>query len=153
MLPQAVLNEVDAAGFADVWRQAITRPPTAKHRVLVALDAETVAGFAATAPSDDPDADPADGEVAAFHIDPAAQGAGHGSRLIAAIADTLRADGFTHARFWVIVGDDDLRRFLESSGWGADSAHRALDLTGDGSATIRQVRLHTDLREHRDQKE
>lgn len=150
VLPQPVLNDVDAGAFADVWRQAITRPPSARHRVLVALDEGTVAGFAATSPSEDPDAEPSDGEVVAFHIDPGALRRGHGSRLVAAVADTLRADGFTHARIWLITADDDFRAFLESAGWGADTATRTIDLTGDESATLKQIRLQTDLREESD---
>jgi ribosomal protein S18 acetylase RimI-like enzyme len=146
-LPQAVLNEIEPDGFAQIWRQAITKPPTAEHRVLVALDTGSVAGFAATAPSDDPDAEHTDGEVVAFHIDPGSFGGGHGSRLLAAVADTLRADGFQRARWWIVASDDKLRHFLESAGWGADAAHRTLDLTGDGLATIKQIRLHTDLRD------
>jgi GNAT superfamily N-acetyltransferase len=145
VLPQAVLNEVDAGQFATAWRHAVTRPPSARHRVLVALDAGRVVGFAATAPSDDPDAGPADGEIVAFHVDPEEVGHGHGSRLISAAADTLRADGFTRALIWLVVGDDELRRFLEPAGWAPDTAHRTLDLTGDGTTTLRQVRLHTDL--------
>lgn len=147
VLPQALLDQIDATGFAEAWTQAITRPPSARHRVLVALEAGEVVGFAATAPSDDQDAAPTDGEIVAFHIDPRALRQGHGSRLLAAAADTLRADGFTHARFWAVVGDDDVRGFLEPAGWAADTAHRTLDLTGDDSSTLRQVRLHTDLRE------
>lgn len=147
VLPQVLLNEIDPDGFAQSWQQAITRPPSAKHRVLVALDAGNVVGFAATAPSDDPDAEPGDGEVVAFHVDPSSLGGGHGSRLLAAVADTLRADGFEHGRTWVIAGDDDLRRFLESAGWAPDAAHRTLDLIGDGTTTIKQIRLHTDLRD------
>lgn len=145
LLPPALLADVDAPTFAAAWREAVTRPPSARHRVLVALEVGRVVGFAATAPSEDPDALPDDGEVVAFHVDPAALGEGHGSRLLAAVADTLRADGFTRARFWQVVGDDAMRGFLEPAGWAPDSAHRTLDLTGDGSATLRQVRLHTDL--------
>lgn len=146
-LPQPVLNDIDPKGFADIWQKAIVRPPSAKHRVLVALDTGEVVGFAATAPSDDPDADPKDGEIVAFHVDPTKLGSGHGSRLLAAVADTLKADGFTHARIWVLAADEGMRRFLESAGWGADAAHRTLDVTGDESAVIKQVRLHTDLRD------
>jgi ribosomal protein S18 acetylase RimI-like enzyme len=135
LLPTAVLAGVDAEAFAQTWRQAIARPPSARHRVLVALERNMVVGFAATAPSDDPDAEPADGEVVALHVDPDATGAGHGSRLVSAVADALRADGFSH-----------VRRFLEPAGWAADGAHRQLDLTGDGSTTLRQIRLQTDLR-------
>ncbi|WP_222851515.1 GNAT family N-acetyltransferase [Phytoactinopolyspora mesophila] len=145
LLPQAVLNQIDASTFGESWRHAVTRPPSARHRVLVALDHGDVSGFAATAPSEDPDAAPDDGEIVAFHVDPDAQRSGHGSRLIAAAADTLRADGFHRAHMWLVVGDDGLRTFLESAGWAPDSAHRTLDLTGDGSATLRQIRLHTDL--------
>ncbi|WP_026875570.1 GNAT family N-acetyltransferase [Jiangella gansuensis] len=145
LLPAALLDDVDAAAFGAAWREAVVRPPTARHRVLVALETGRVVGFAATAPSEDPDAQPADGEVVAFHIDPEALGEGHGSRLLSAVADTLRADGFTRARIWLVVGDDALRGFLEPAGWAPDTAHRTLDLTGDGSATLRQVRLHTDI--------
>ncbi|TDE14054.1 GNAT family N-acetyltransferase [Jiangella asiatica] len=145
LLPAAVLDDIDAAAFGAAWRRAVVSPPTARHRVLVALEAGRVVGFAATAPSEDPDAHPTDGEVVAFHIDPEALGEGHGSRLMAAVADTLRADGFTRGRIWLVVGDDALRGFLEPAGWAPDTAHRTLDLTGDGTTTLRQVRLHTDL--------
>lgn len=147
VLPEAVLSQVDVAAFAEVWKSAITRPPTARHRVLVAHEVGRVVGFAATAPSEDPDAEPTDGEIVAFHIDPDALGEGHGSRLLTAATDTLRSDDFSHARIWVVVGDDDLLRFLQPAGFAPDTAHRTLDLTGDGSATLRQVRLHTDLRD------
>ncbi|NED93702.1 GNAT family N-acetyltransferase [Phytoactinopolyspora alkaliphila] len=145
LLPQALLNQIDATTFAETWRHAVMRPPTARHRVLVALGHGRVSGFAATAPSEDPDAGPDDGEVVAFHVDPDARGEGHGSRLVTAAVDTLRADGFMRARVWLVVGDDDLRGFLESAGWAPDSAHRTLDLTGDGAATLRQIRLHADI--------
>jgi GNAT superfamily N-acetyltransferase len=145
LLPTAVLAGIDPEAFAQSWGEAIAKPPSARHRVLVALERNTVVGFAATAPSDDPDAKLDDGEVVAFHVDPDATGAGHGSRLVSAVADTLRADGFGHARVWLITGDDAVRAFLEPAGWAADGAHRQLDLTGDGSSTLRQIRLQTDL--------
>jgi GNAT superfamily N-acetyltransferase len=144
-LPADLLDELNAEALAKHWRAAVTAPPTAKHRVLVALERNTVVGFAATAPADDPDAGPADGEVVAFHVDPQSLGAGHGSRLLAAVVDTLRADGFTRALIWQVVGDDALRAFLEPAGWMPDGAHRTLDLTGDDGASLRQVRLHTDV--------
>lgn len=147
LLPQALLDRIDGGAFASTWREAISKPPSAKHRVLVALDHGRVVGFAATAPSEDPDADPRDAEIVAIHVDPSELGSGHGSRLVAAAVDTMRADGFTRARLWVLSGDDDLRGFVESGGWAADGAHRTLDLTGDGSASVKQVRLHTDLRQ------
>jgi ribosomal protein S18 acetylase RimI-like enzyme len=145
LLPAALLAQVDAAGFAEVWRAAITRPPSARHRVLVALRGDEVVGFAAVAPSEDPDAGPWDGEVVALHVDPAVTREGHGSRLLSAAAETLRQDRFRYARAWLIASDDPQRAFFGSAGWAPDGAHRELDLRGDGAARLRQVRLHTDL--------
>lgn len=146
MLPPEVLDGLDAAAMAAQWRRSMAKPGDARNRVLVALDRASVRGFAVTGPSQDPDADPVtDGEVVELAVDPASRSAGHGSRLLQACADTLRADRFTHARAWVASTDDTGRGFLTSAGWGPDGAHRELDLHGDGSVLVTQVRLHTDL--------
>ena len=128
------------------WRAVLSRPADARERVLVAMDRHRVVGFALTAPAADPDCDPvADGEVADLTVDPDEQGRGHGSRLLMAAVDTLRADRFTRAVTWTLASDDALRGFLAGAGWAADGAHRELDLDGSGSTTVKQVRLHTDL--------
>jgi GNAT superfamily N-acetyltransferase len=146
VLPPDVLDELVPEVFAAAWRQAIERPPTARHRVLVTLDHGDVVGFAATAPSDSADATPGvDGEVVAFHVVSEALGTGPGSRLLAACVDTLRADGFGRGEIWVLSTDDALRQFLMLAGWSPDGAHRTLDLHGDGTTIVHQVRLHTDL--------
>jgi hypothetical protein len=46
---------------------------------------------------------------------------------------------------WAVATDDDLRAFLTGAGWAPDSAHRELDLDGEGSTLVKQVRLHTAL--------
>ena len=55
------------------------------------------------------------------------------------------ADRFNRAVTWVPAADDALRGFLTDAGWAPDGAHRTLDLLGDGSTTVKQVRLHTAL--------
>ena len=55
------------------------------------------------------------------------------------------ADRFTRAVTWLPAADDGLRAFLTEAGWAPDGAHRTLDLLGDGSTTVKQVRLHTAL--------
>jgi ribosomal protein S18 acetylase RimI-like enzyme len=146
LLPADLLAALDETAFAQQWEGAISRPANARHRALVALDRATVVGFAMTAPADDPDARPGqDGQVAELVVDPERRSQGHGSRLLAACADTLRADGFVRATYWLNSTDDVLRAFLESAGWAPDGAHRELDLTGDGSVRVKQVRLHTDI--------
>ena len=148
LLPAEVLESFDTDQFAAAWHQSMTRPSDARNRVLVALERNTVRGFAVTQPSADPDSDPvADGEVAELVVDPAHGRAGHGSRLLHACVDTLRADKFTRAVTWLNSSDDVRRAFLADAGWAPDGAHRELDLHGDGSVLVKQVRLHTDLRQ------
>lgn len=143
---RSVLESVSLAAMTEQWHAAIVRPPLAQFRVLVALAAPgRLVGFAAVGPSDDPDADPrVDALVAEFVIDPTAQHRGHGSRLVNAVADTLRADGFTRATRWVASTDDPMRRFLTSCGWDADGAHQTVG-TEDASTRVKMVRLHTSL--------
>ena len=69
----------------------------------------------------------------------------HTARLVQACADTLRADRFRTALVWLNATDDVRRAFLTEAGWAPDGAHRELDLHGDGSVRVKQVRLHTDL--------
>lgn len=138
-------DELDATEMAQAWSQAITRPPLATYRVLVALDRqEQVVGFAAVGPSDDPDAEFSDALVAEFCVLPHLWGLGHEDRLMHAVADTLRADGFTRATWWVLADDDPTRTMLAESGWDPDGAHQEVGVD-DGHLRIKQVRLHTSL--------
>jgi GNAT superfamily N-acetyltransferase len=144
VVPAETLAALPADAFVEQWRTSITRPRDARERVLVALDRATVRGFVATSPGRDPDADPAvDGEIVELVVDPDHRGAGHGSRLVHAAVDTLRADRFRRATIWLNASADDLRAFLTAQGWESDGGHRELDLYGDGAVVVKQVRLHT----------
>ena len=74
----------------------------------------------------------------------AAPSAADGPLILISI-DTLRADRFTRATTWLRADDDVRRQFLTEAGWAPDGAHRELDLHGDGSVRVKQVRLHTDV--------
>lgn len=140
-----VLASVDLDTMIASWEAAILRPPLAQCRVLVAIGTDRPVGFAAVGPSDDPDAvGGVDALVAEFVIDPHAQRLGHGSRLLQACMDTLRADGFARATWWVRSDDDVLRAFLVSAGWGADGGHTEIG-TDDGDTRVKMIRLHTDI--------
>jgi GNAT superfamily N-acetyltransferase len=139
-------GDLREADFAQLWRDALVRPADARHRALVALEHNRVVGFAITTPATDPDCDRVtDGELMELTVDAGEQGKGHGSRLLQAAADTMVADGFTRAVTWLVAEDDVLRTFLTDAGWGADGAHRTLDLDGTGVTQVKQVRLHTTL--------
>ncbi|MDN5570125.1 MAG: GNAT family N-acetyltransferase [Propionibacteriaceae bacterium] len=140
-----LMASVDLASMTQSWTTAIARPPLATMRVLVAIGDGRVVGFAAVGPSAADDAAlGAPGLVAALIIAPPAQRKGHGSRLLNAVADTLRADGFTRATWWVRSTDDPLRSFLASAGWAADGAHQSVG-TADEAARVRMIRMHTAL--------
>jgi len=142
---ESVLDVVAAEEMTQAWHAAIARPPQARCRVLVAVEQGRVVGYATTLPSADGDADVGlDGAIEEFGVDPAARHRGHGSRLLNAAVDTLRADGFRRAYAWVGAEDDKLRGFLTAAGWAPDGSAREIG-TEDESVRLRQLRLHTDL--------
>lgn len=146
LLPTTLLESLDAEELSVRWGHALSAPTDARQRVLVALERNRVAGFVVTSPATDPDLDPvAVGELSDLTVDPDDRGRGHGSRLMQAGVDTLRADRFARAVTWLPTTADPERRFWTDAGWEPDGAHRTLDLTGDGSTLVRQVRLHAAL--------
>ncbi|TXL63289.1 GNAT family N-acetyltransferase [Aeromicrobium terrae] len=139
-----VVSSLDVDAVAAQWAASLTAPPDARMRVLVALERATVRGFAVVHPNADPDADPvADGEIGELVVDPEHRSAGHGSRLLQAAIDTLAADSFTRARWWMPADNDGLRTFATSAGWGPDGAHRSVE--DEAGTVVKQVRLHTAL--------
>ena len=98
-----------------------------------------VAGAAAVGPSADPDAAGA-GEISLLVVDPARWRQGHGSRLLQASVDHLIAAGHREAVTWVPLADEARRAFLQSAGWGPDTAYRDRAM---GEDVLREVRLVT----------
>ena len=140
----AAAGEIAADEATRAWHEAIVKPPLAHLRVLVAIGDPGVVGFAVTGPSGDPDHEERVGQIGEFVVDPKHRNAGHGSRLINAAVDTLRQDGYAVATMWVQSTNDDLRQFLVSCGWGPDGAHQEVGVE-EGGASIKLVRLHTDI--------
>ncbi|MBW8171730.1 GNAT family N-acetyltransferase [Ornithinimicrobium sp. Arc0846-15] len=146
ILPEATLAQFDAGEFGSIWRTSMKNPPTPAHRVLVACAGDQVVGFAAIGPAtDDDDAAPEKaGEILALAVHPDARRQGHGSRLLNAIADTLRAHNHETVLAWVPQGDEVTRGFLRLGGLDPDEAWRERDIDGSG-ATLREVRVWASL--------
>jgi ribosomal protein S18 acetylase RimI-like enzyme len=150
IVPEALLasltgKEAEAA-WRDRWREAITNPPTSRHRVLVAVEQakgsapRPVVGFVSVGPATDADRWPGtDGDIYELRVAPERAGHGHDSRLMQAAVDTLAEDGFRTASMWVLAADPVLREFLESAGWAADGARGELDV----GTSVPVLRLHT----------
>jgi GNAT superfamily N-acetyltransferase len=144
----ASLTDESAQGvWRDRWREAITNPPTSRHRVLVAVSdtpSREVVGFVSAGPATDADRWPGtDGELYELRVAPERLGQGHGSRLLHAAADTLVSDGFRTVSIWALAADSALQEFLESSGWALDGARGELDV----GTSVPVVRLHTRISE------
>jgi GNAT superfamily N-acetyltransferase len=150
VLPAAVLDDWDAGAATAAWRAAIESPPTPGHGVLVALERNTVVGFAAFGPAElagGEDADPAGptAELSTLLVEPRWGRRGHGSRLLAAVADVARGGGAARLQVWLPETDQVSAGFYESAGWAPDGWARTLD-TGD-AAPLREIRWHALLDE------
>ncbi|MDR3360870.1 MAG: GNAT family N-acetyltransferase, partial [Bifidobacteriaceae bacterium] len=88
----SLVDSLDAESLAATWADAIALATgDGPYQVFCALDgADQVVGFAAAGPLTDPDGAEA-AELIALWVTPAGQRAGHGSRLLAAVADAVRA--------------------------------------------------------------
>jgi ribosomal protein S18 acetylase RimI-like enzyme len=158
IVPGEVLAELTSAEaetrWRDRWTEAITKPPTSRHHVLVAVTApgashaadpsrapsRMVAGFASAGPAGDGDRWPGtDAELFELRVAPELAGHGHGSRLLNAVAATLAGDHFTSVSAWALEADTAFRRFLESAGWAPDGARSELDM----GTRVPVIRLHT----------
>lgn len=144
VLPQAVLDEWDVDAATDSWRSAITAPPTPGHGVVVALERNTLVGFAAFGPAEltaDEDADPAGptAEIGTLLVEPRWGRRGHGSRLLAAVSDVAGAGGAGRLQVWLLETDRVSAGFYESAGWEPDGWARTLDT---GTEPLREIRWH-----------
>jgi GNAT superfamily N-acetyltransferase len=144
LLPAAAVAEFDLAAATNGWSAAISGPPSARHRVFVAVDLAGVVGFGASAPATDADLNPeSDAELPAFHVAPGHTRLGHGSRLMAAIVDHAHDDGISQLVMWVFAADDPMRMFLRDNGWEPDGSTRDLDV----GELLHQVRMHTGIKD------
>ncbi len=150
----SMAEALEVEQVAQVWHRSITRPPLASYRVLVCVvpagrqaagPVERTVGFVAVSPSDDPDAQADVGSIVELVVAGEPDSGSHRALLVQAAVDTMRADGFTTARWWVPATDDALRAELDEAGWAPDGVHQELRHPDDDSVRVKLVRLHTDI--------
>jgi GNAT superfamily N-acetyltransferase len=149
LLPLDLLDSWDGDAAEASWRTAVTSPPTPAHGVLVAVERDTVVGFAAygppeVTPDESPHPEGPTTEVVTLLVEPRWGRRGHGSRLLAAVVDLARATGAARLQAWLPESDAASAGFYESAGWARDGWVRTLDTGGD---PLREVRWHTLLEE------
>lgn len=113
---------------------------TASHRAgprtLVAVEADTILGFATIAPARDVDAIDR-GELCALYVEPDCWGRGIGKTLASAAREALQHLGFGQAVLWVIEGNDRAMRFYRADGWVPDGSRRAQQVWSISVDTVR----------------
>lgn len=97
-----------------VWTEYLSFGPASTFVMEVA---GVVRGFATVGPSREEGAAGAEGEIWALYVDPAAQGAGVGTALLAEAVQALRAAGQATAILRTLEGNGLARTFYERQGW------------------------------------
>ncbi|OLT14605.1 GNAT family N-acetyltransferase [Pseudonocardia sp. CNS-139] len=146
LVPAAAVAQLRSPEAHRAWTAAVTAGGA--HHVLVATEGEWTVGFVAAAPAAAPGgaaAQPAPtlgaeawAEVGALLVEPRWGRRGHGGRLLATVAQALRADGAVYGLAWVPEADAATRKFYSGAGWEPDGTVRVLD-TGEGE--LREVRV------------
>ncbi|MEU4674089.1 GNAT family N-acetyltransferase [Amycolatopsis sp. NPDC023774] len=144
LLPADFLAGLSASRREPVWAERLAASAP-RHTVLVAETPDgTIAGFAASSPSDDDDATPGTGELAAIYLLPEFWSQGYG-RALHAEALTALATDFSTATLWVLARNTRARAFYERTGWTIDGRTKVESLA-NGTVTIEEVRYRTSPR-------
>lgn len=129
LLTPEVAGRLTAEGLTGAWTAELDADD---RTVFVAVEGPDVVGAATVR------TEVAEAELATLVVDPDRQRRGHGSRLLSAVTDTLRAEGTTAVRTWSPAVDDARLRFLTSAGLQPDGARRVLrNADGDEVVEIR----------------
>jgi GNAT superfamily N-acetyltransferase len=147
VLPSAILDDWDEPSAIAAWRNAAAAPPTPGHGVLLAMEGDTAVGFTAFGPAEltageESHTEGPTVELSTLLVEPRWGRRGHGSRLLAAVADLARATGAARLQVWLPEADQASARFFESAGWARQGWVRTLDT---GAEPLREVRWHAAL--------
>lgn len=133
LLPAAALF-TDPERQAEVWAARI-----GVGGVLLAFEGAVPVGLAATDVELD---EQGAGEIEVLHVLPRWSRRGHGGRLLASAARSLRNLGATRGQWWAPANDESVQQFLLGAAWAPDGGRRVLD-TGEG--TLAEIRYSGNL--------
>lgn len=117
-------------------RYEFTGLDPAKPRTLVALEADTILGFATYSLARDEEARGC-GELCALYVEPDCWGRGIGRALVSAVRDELYQRGIRRAVLWVVAGNARAERFYRGDGWLPDGMQRVRQI---GNVEVNTVR-------------
>ncbi|HUN72395.1 MAG TPA: GNAT family N-acetyltransferase [Steroidobacteraceae bacterium] len=141
LMPEDYLAGLRAEDRAQRYDFANRDP--ARPRTVVAVEADTILGFATISPARDEDA-PGQGELCALYVEPDCWGRGIGKALAAAARAELYRMGFRTAVLWVAARNARAEQFYRSDGWIREEAHRARQIWHVTIDTVRYGRVLDD---------
>jgi GNAT superfamily N-acetyltransferase len=133
LMPDEVLDGLSVERRAGMWR-SILQLGLAGHVVLVAeadgadgagQDGDTLCGFVHVGPARDADQGPETAELASIYLLPEAWGHGTGRALMTGAVEVMREAGYASAVLWVLVANEQARRFYEIAGWSCDGTEKS----------------------------
>lgn len=144
LLPPGTLDELDTPQLQQAWAATIEGGAT----VLIATEGAHPVGFVVAGPAPTDDVAAANGTVpsdaartvlvSTLLVEPRWGRRGHGGRLLAAAATSLREAGATRGIAWVPAEDPASLNFYRRAGWAPDGTVRTLDAHG---RALRELRL------------
>lgn len=129
LVPEAYLACKSTLQREEFWREELALE-AADRKPWVALDGDTVIGFADGGIARDDDLDSGAGEIYTLFVTPECWEKGIRSRLVEHVARDLREHDFQRAVFWVLEADEVMRAFAEYTGWRTDGRQREEDCGG-----------------------
>lgn len=141
---------INPEALGQKWEEAIAQSPRSGLVFTALNEGSNAVGFAAVSAPDlqvdftgTPLAEqPAQGEIIALEVPGMYGRQGHGSRLLAALTDTLKQMGATRIQVWIVAGDEAKTRFFHSAGFAPAGLRRNFELA---SGTVTEQLWFTDF--------
>lgn len=145
LLGEQTFEQLESPEVELGWSTAIEHPDTALH---IAYEGQTLVGFCVAGPAPEQECAAADGSlpddassvglIGTLLVEPRWGRRGHGGRLLAAAAASLREQAMSRGLTWVEQSDSASLGFFRKAGWNPDNTVRTLDT---GERTLRELRL------------
>ncbi len=133
----AYLDGLDWSQRYDFWSMELAQPPIDRRGTWVAIEENTVLGFASVGPARDADRQFAGSwELYGIYLLPDRWGEGLGRDLLQESLNSLSGD-ITEVSLWVLGANVRARRFYERQGFVADGSEKLEQL---GGRTVNEMR-------------
>lgn len=138
LLPDSTLAGLSIEDTEERWRKRLAEP---WGEVLVLIVDGRVAAFVGYGPTQDEGADRETvGEIYVLYVDPDQWQQGHGTALLRAAVDNLRASGRVEVVLWVLHDNERAIAFYKAGGFAADGTTQVKERRDGTRMTVARYR-------------